>query len=241
MIRNRLKEMMAERGLKAARMANDIDGLSRNTINSVANNNGKMIQFETIDLLCQYLGVQPSDFFEYLPFDVDVAVNSDQMSFFNADNDMKVDRFIIEPFYLNLFISKKRNTQIEGETTKRFSLSVYSSQQFKSSFEELPFDVQPMHLRVATSNPPASLSGNEFQKFWENDLTSGFRNVVQNVIAERVTSFIDGEFKNAGLDKPMFKPYIHFQFSDKVEEIDSLKNGLNVSYGVPTQTNDLPF
>lgn len=241
MIRNRLKELMVERGLKAARMANDIDGLSRNTINNVVNNNVKMIQFETIDLLCQYLGVTPDEFFEYLPFDVDVAVNSDQNSFFNANHDMEVNKFIIEPFYLNLFISKKRNTQIEGETTKRFSLSVYSKQPFESSFTELPFDVQPLHLMVATGNPPASLSGTTFQKFWENDLTSGFRNVIQKVITDSVNNFIDSEFKNAQLDKPMIKPYIHFQFSDKVEKSDSLQNGLNVSYGVPMQESDLPF
>lgn len=86
MIRNRLKELMAERGLKASRIANDIENLSRNTINSTVNNNGKMIQFETINLLCQYLGVTPSDFFEYLPFDVDVAVDSDNKLIANYPN-----------------------------------------------------------------------------------------------------------------------------------------------------------
>lgn len=77
MIRNRLKELMVERGLKASRIANDIDNLSRNTINSAVNNKGKMLQLETINSLCQYLGVSPKDFFEYLPFDVDVSISSD--------------------------------------------------------------------------------------------------------------------------------------------------------------------
>ena len=123
MIRNRLKELMAERGLKASRIANDIENLSRNTINSTVNNNGKMIQFETINLLCQYLGVTPNDFFEYLPFDVDVAVDSDNKLIANYPNGDVING-TIHPFYLNLYLKRTSINQASGITNKTFELSV---------------------------------------------------------------------------------------------------------------------
>lgn len=72
MIRNRLAELLAERGLKITQVAKDIPGLSRNTITATAQNDGKMIQLETIDLLCNYLGITPSEFFEFAPYRITV-------------------------------------------------------------------------------------------------------------------------------------------------------------------------
>ena len=42
MIRNRLAELLAERGLKISRVATEIPNLSRNTITSTSQNSGKM-------------------------------------------------------------------------------------------------------------------------------------------------------------------------------------------------------
>ncbi len=68
MIRNRLAILLAERELKITRVANDTN-ISRNTITGIAQNDSKMMQLETINELCKYLGVTPGEFFEYAPFD----------------------------------------------------------------------------------------------------------------------------------------------------------------------------
>lgn len=68
LIRNKLAALLAERSLKITKVANET-GISRNTITSTAQNDGKMIQLETINVLCQFLNVKPENFFEYLPYD----------------------------------------------------------------------------------------------------------------------------------------------------------------------------
>ena len=71
MIRNKLASILADRGIKISRAAMELPNISRNTITNTASNNGKMIQLETIDTLCQYLNITPAEFFEYLPFDLE--------------------------------------------------------------------------------------------------------------------------------------------------------------------------
>lgn len=66
MLKNNLSVLMAERGLKIADLYN-ATGISKTTLMAIANNNSKGIQFETLDRLCNYLDVAPSDFFEYVP------------------------------------------------------------------------------------------------------------------------------------------------------------------------------
>ena len=114
---------MIERGLKASRLAHDIPNLSRNTINTTANNNGKMLQLETINSLCEYLEVTPKDFFEYLPFDVEVSVDAD--SDYTEEPALKnSDEYTITPFYLNLYINKTVNSVNKGLSQETFELSI---------------------------------------------------------------------------------------------------------------------
>lgn len=126
MIRNRLKELMDVRGLKATRIANDINNLSRNTINATVSNSGKMIQFETVNLLCQYLGVTPAEFFEYLPFDVDVSIDADNDPFIDSsDLNVVASDWYIEPFYLNLYLTKTNNNYSAGESKKHSNYQLF--------------------------------------------------------------------------------------------------------------------
>jgi DNA-binding Xre family transcriptional regulator len=70
MIRMRLGELMAERNLKANKISLDT-GIARSTLSGISTNTNKMIQLETLDSLCRYLKVQPSDFFEFLPIEIE--------------------------------------------------------------------------------------------------------------------------------------------------------------------------
>ncbi|MGH2329289.1 helix-turn-helix domain-containing protein [Streptococcus uberis] len=67
MIKNRLAILLAERQLKITKVAKDT-GISRNTITSTVQNDGTMIKLDTIETLCNYLNIEPKDFFEYSPF-----------------------------------------------------------------------------------------------------------------------------------------------------------------------------
>jgi DNA-binding Xre family transcriptional regulator len=66
LIKNNLAVLMAKKQRRVNELANETN-LSRHTITTTAQNDGKMIQLNTINKLCQALEVTPGDFFEYEP------------------------------------------------------------------------------------------------------------------------------------------------------------------------------
>ncbi|WP_456048737.1 helix-turn-helix domain-containing protein [Abiotrophia defectiva] len=87
MIRNRLSELLSERGLKITKVAKDT-GISRNTLTATAQNDSKMIQYETIDTLCSYLRVTPSEFFQFVPYSLSFNVQVTDLHFSPASRQM---------------------------------------------------------------------------------------------------------------------------------------------------------
>ena len=62
-----LAVLMAERGLKIVDVYNKT-GISKTTLMALSENKGKGIQFDTINKLCNFLQVTPSEFFVYSPY-----------------------------------------------------------------------------------------------------------------------------------------------------------------------------
>ena len=60
--RIKLRELLAERNVTITQVHNET-GLSRPTLNSIFNDRNKGIQLETIDILCNYLRITPSELF----------------------------------------------------------------------------------------------------------------------------------------------------------------------------------
>ncbi|WP_461213851.1 helix-turn-helix domain-containing protein [Lacticaseibacillus sp. GG6-2] len=65
-IRNRFAVLLAQRNLSVTQVA-DGTGLSRNALTAIKYHRVKMIQYVTLDSLCQYLHVTPGEFFDYDP------------------------------------------------------------------------------------------------------------------------------------------------------------------------------
>lgn len=107
MIRNNLAVLMAQRGTKISKIAADT-GIARSTLNAIAQNESKMIQLETIDKLCQELGVTPCDFFEYLDFNYEVLSESS-----TEEISYKDESFVLKN-YMYLIIKFKRGHQTKG-------------------------------------------------------------------------------------------------------------------------------
>lgn len=103
MIRNNLALLMTQKRRRVNELAN-ATGISRNTITSTAQNNGKMIQLSTINKLCQSLGVTPTDFFEYVPFDFDYTFDEGELV---PDEDYAVGK--PECYSSSLFINVSEN------------------------------------------------------------------------------------------------------------------------------------
>ncbi|EAE8907826.1 XRE family transcriptional regulator [Listeria monocytogenes] len=68
MIINRLAILLAERKLNITNLSKET-GISRPTLTQIAKNETRMIQLETINTICIQLGINPAEFFVYLPYD----------------------------------------------------------------------------------------------------------------------------------------------------------------------------
>lgn len=72
MIRSRLGVLLAERRISAAKVSKDT-GISRNTLSLITSNSAKGIQYDTMNTLCTYLGINPGELFLFVPFDISFA------------------------------------------------------------------------------------------------------------------------------------------------------------------------
>lgn len=68
MIRCNLANLLGERQLKMAAVIKET-GVTRPTLTALFYNNGKGVQIETVNTLCNFLKVTPGDFFGYIPYD----------------------------------------------------------------------------------------------------------------------------------------------------------------------------
>ncbi|HEM4762899.1 TPA: helix-turn-helix transcriptional regulator, partial [Streptococcus suis] len=71
MLRNNLAKLMIDRGVTATQLFNDT-GIARSTISKISNNNTDKISLQTIDKICNYLEVSPSEFFDFWAYDVKI-------------------------------------------------------------------------------------------------------------------------------------------------------------------------
>lgn len=69
MLANRLSILLAERQLTNKQIVEDT-GLSRNSVSNIATNPYANISTATVDTLCNYLGVSPTEFWEFSPYEI---------------------------------------------------------------------------------------------------------------------------------------------------------------------------
>lgn len=91
MILCNLPVLLAERKLRISKVSADT-GISRTTLTAMYYGTGVGVQFETLDKLCIYLGVEPSDLYKYYPFSLrvshcrcDLSANSIEVCFSYTD------------------------------------------------------------------------------------------------------------------------------------------------------------
>ncbi|MDK8176496.1 helix-turn-helix transcriptional regulator [Staphylococcus simulans] len=162
MIQSRLSVLMAERGLKIADLYEET-GISKTTLMAIAENTGKGVQFDTVDKLCNFLGVTPCDFFDYSPYIVET-----QKSNFIEGNLKGIEIKI-----------KKQNYE------KHFNLDiyVYSGDSYDIPFKKGEFDYY-ITLGLQSSD---HYTDDEFYKFLSN-MNISFRTDFINKLIKEVKS-----------------------------------------------------
>lgn len=210
MIRNNLAALLAERSIKVTTAAMATD-LSRNTITSTAQNDGKMIQLETINSLCQYLNITPAEFFSYAPFDVDIKLELSELPLnLPEDNDLfQPDPFrVTHPVFDGLLIKKENGQSTRFPFTvvltgNPMHYNVPSNQEYKvnvllGSSINKKIDEQLLH---------------DFNTFW-NGVQVGFKSDITNRIVKLTVSlFFDSLEKKLGYEYDgKFEYYVNSNF-----------------------------
>lgn len=143
MIRYNLNKLLAERGLSANRVYVDT-GISRSTLSKLINNQSNMIQLETIDKLCQYLKVLPSEFLAYIPLDVEVTTIINDMYILNWEEGYGPDDFRLD---LEVFIKFKdtlqnsvKNFEYRINNISDVDNNLFSKMSMDISYGNDPFD-----------------------------------------------------------------------------------------------------
>lgn len=111
MIRNRLSELLSERGLKTSRVALEV-GIARSSLTSMIQNDSEMIRYDAIDKLCKYLNITPNDFFEYSPIAIDYTFDEDPDINYSIEHAFD-DKLILEKFNFDLLIDTKVENKID--------------------------------------------------------------------------------------------------------------------------------
>ncbi|ARM68451.1 MULTISPECIES: helix-turn-helix domain-containing protein [Staphylococcus] len=162
MIQSRLSVLMAERGLKISDLYEET-GISKTTLMAVAENTGKGVQFDTVDKLCNFLGVTPCEFFDYSPYIVETKKSN-----FSEGN--------LEGFEIRI---KKQNYE------KYFNLDIYifSGDSYDIPLKKGEFDYY-ISLVLQDSD---HYSEHEFYHFLTN-MSISFRIDFINKLIEKVKS-----------------------------------------------------
>lgn len=92
MIACNLSVLLAERKLKIAQVSK-ATGISRTTLTSLALNNAKGIQFDTLNSLCTYLEITPDQLIKHTPFEILVEKIEDDPDL-SEDNARRSDALI---------------------------------------------------------------------------------------------------------------------------------------------------
>lgn len=74
MLRCKLGVLLAQKNVSITKLSQET-GISRTTLNSLDKNYSTGIQFKTIDSVCTYLNISPSELFEFYPGQFDLCLN----------------------------------------------------------------------------------------------------------------------------------------------------------------------
>lgn len=73
MLINRLNTLLAERRISGSRLSIETK-IAQSTISKITSNKSKQIDYKTLNTICNFLKIQPNDFYEYSPYDFEIEL-----------------------------------------------------------------------------------------------------------------------------------------------------------------------
>lgn len=148
MIKNNLAKLMIDRNISATQLYNDT-GIARSTISKISNNNTDKISLKTVDKICNYLEVLPSDFFEMWPYEVVIKSGFENYDTIEEARDSYVLATQTVPAFLLIELSRGRNIKHLIEYNVEYAEDYDPNYPFDDGF--MPF-IKNITLSEDTSN-----------------------------------------------------------------------------------------
>lgn len=212
-----LAVLLAQRQLKITRVSNDT-GISRTTLTALNQNESKGVQFETISTLCQYLKIKPSDFFQYLPFDITCNTVITKNDTWFTDATREAIRINQNSLLFDFFIK----ISSYGGGFKTFSYTGTTTAQYTYWGTTIP---------VTLTNDDKQ----NFSEIWETKLTPSFQAIVWRKFKRNIVETINESMTNR-FSSNDFDPFL-FQM-----EINELELTTDFYTDAPPENfDDLPF
>lgn len=151
MIHANLSVLLAERNLRISTVSKET-GISRTTLTALSSGTCKGVQLETLNTLCAYLQVTPSDILVYYPLDMEIKFNAEDI--YTADSVCHG----ITTFYLVQHQTTVNSSQSVPQTFN-LKTKVYKSTSQYTEREVFVIDIQcPPTFARLYDNIPISFS-----------------------------------------------------------------------------------
>ena len=155
MIRRNLAVLLAQRSLKITKVSKDTH-ISRTTLTAICQNECKGIQFDTLNLLCEYLNVSPSEILEFYPLDIsEINIQTNEIISIN-------DSFPIESFTVSFSLKYNKSTiscsidgKIEHDAMEIPNGTLYPANIIFKKFNEKTVDIELITKII--NNLPANI------------------------------------------------------------------------------------
>ncbi|MCD5142297.1 helix-turn-helix domain-containing protein [Mammaliicoccus sciuri] len=168
MIRNRLSELLSERGLKISRVAKEVE-IARSSLTSMVQNDSEMIRYDAIEKLCTFLNISPNEFFEYTPISVEYTFDEYPTIEYDILQDFE-RKLVLKKFEFDFLVDIKNS-----EEDSSFDLDV-SFQSFKNNSETI--------FKINNESSVPEL------KEIINQLTPGLKSLLYKKLQKHIQSYV---------------------------------------------------
>lgn len=186
MIANQLSVLLAQRQLTIKQVVEDLH-ISRSAISNIMNNPSANIATETIDKLCNYLEVEPKDFFVYAPYSISLS----------EDFDSKYNPYII------IAVKHSRKEQI-------YSYELFSKTNEPEEIERQREEKYDLYLTAEEGTYPDSFLKvyKTFPAIFQTQITNGLIVSIENILKKHENELLIDTYTNRARETQTFKKFL---------------------------------
>ena len=209
MLINRLAILLAERSMSGARLASDT-GIAQSTISKITSNKSKQVDYETVNKICNTLGITSDDFFDYSPIDYEIKYFSDEDSgdiftFIKIlDRDIPVATLEFKVYFDFHINTNKPDNSVDLEEIKR-------------NYQQV--EIVTVKTTLEKQNKET------YDKFTE--LPSNFQNIFTNellqIVGKNIKEYLIEEFNDEFVFAKNSTGHVDLLFDDNIQVVVSSK------------------